>query len=982
MPLSIIRLALMLLLTCIGQGARADTEIRLLKSFVGNVNFVGTQKTIRNKANNKPCEVFAPGSGRTATLSGIPSGATIVGAHLYWAGSGATADYTVTLNGEQIKAAADRQYSSATIGSGFTYFAGAADITEQVKKKRNGDYTFGGLTVDYGKPYCAVEGVLGGFSLLVIYSDNNEPLRLLNLYEGLRFTRYNGITLNLSGFRVPDPIGTATGRIAHITWEGDASIDGSGESLIFNNYQMTDKNNPAGNQFNSMSSINGDEKSFGIDFDGYTVGSPVIKPGDTTASTRYESGQDLVLLNAEIVALPNIPMADLGIELTRNNAMAFGQDVGYSVAVTNNGPSVAAAPTVVTNTLPPELKFVSAAGSGWSCTAAGQEVKCSHNGSLAVGASLPVLTITANVIGKGAIVNSVAVTGKVFDHELANNAASTKDTVAGESAFVLTNGECKDGLPFADANQSCTELLPTVKAGVDSPIFITALAGGVPAKISADKVTTVNMSFAFSCHKPARTAGVTASFAGMALKVCAANGDEPTEWSSPKAISFSAGSPSAAAMFRYDDVGRIQLYLKADGASEVGTAPPFVSVPYEIRLTYKGARPSAIPLLESAPAFMRAGQPFEVEIGSYNSRNILTPNFGVEGIGAFDMPSVGQGAPPGSPATGAMTSIPKLGGTIGPVSGGGAVGSFSWSEVGVIKLTPKLLRAQYLGLAVTETPAYFGRFYPHHFLTSATQMDCLPDMGCDNIDVSTAAYSKQPLSVKITASSAGGTPTLNYQGVFARDLQLSAWEKPKLATGNLGGLSENLVASGAFKDGAALASPVFTLANGYVHTAPQGPWNAPTRIFLRADETTGSDKVSSLDFSELYEVGIQVLSGRLLVPNAHGSERLDLPLKLSAQYWTGSNWELSRNDSQSIVVPGAAVFSRPLGALAGSTPGLAPPTAQTMAAGMAGVGVKLSPAAAGSIDLLINGIPWLPSTKGRLKFGTPKSPLIYMREVH
>lgn len=978
MPLPLIRVVLMLLLASVWQGAHADTEIRLLKSFIGKVNFVGTQKTIRNKGNNKACEVFSPTTDRTATLSGIPAGATILSAHLYWAGSGAKADNGVLLDGVQVSAPADRQYTSSTIGNGFDYFAGAADVTEQVTKKRNADYTFSGLTVSIGKPYCAVEGVLGGFSLLVIYSDEKETFRLLNLYEGLRFTRYNGVTLNLSGFRVPNPIGAATGRIGHITWEGDGSLDGSGETLTFNDYQMTDRMNPAGNQFNSQSNINGDNRSYGIDFDAYTVGSPVIKPGDTTASTSYESGQDLVLLNAEIVALPNVPMADLSIEMTRNNEMALGQEVGYSITVTNNGPSGATNPTVVTNTLPAELKYLSSAGVGWACSVAGQVVTCSHSSSLASGAALPALTITATVVAKGTIVNSAVASGKEFDPEQANNTATAKGTVAGGSSYKFTHGECRSGTAFGHPDQTCTDVLPTVTAGVASTIHITAMSDGVPTMLSADKTTLVKMSFALSCHKPSKWAGVSASYAGTALKACAIDGNDPAEWSPVKDVSVPAGSASAPATFAYDDVGRIQLFLRAEGATGLGTALPFVSVPYEIRVTNAAFKDT--PIDQSAPPFVPAGAPFDVTVGAYNAHGQPTPNFGAEGTAAFALPSVERGAPPGSLAEQAMTKLPVLEGALEGINGGTAAGKLKIDEVGVVKLTPALAPALYLGLPVKATPAYAGRFYPAYFLASARQMDCLPRMLC-SADVSTAAYAKQPLIATVTAHTAENKPAENYQGAFARPVTLSAHADPRLEGGRLSGLDEEGVLSTAFNKGVAEPRPEFALPKGFDRSVPQGPWSAPTRIFLRATED-GGDGVTSFNKDNPHDAGIQIVSGRLLVPNAHGSERLNLPLKIHAQYWTGSHWELSKNDSISGVDLATATFEKAVGALAASGVTVVPQTVQAMAAGVAGLAVKVAPAAAGSVDLTIDGTKWLPSTRGRLKFGTYKSPHIYMREVH
>ena len=99
-------LCLALLLLALAPGAvRADTPIALFKSYAGNLNFTGTQKTMRTASNaTNACSV------NTGTLSmvlaGVPAGSTIVSAHLYWAGSNsvALADYNVTFEGGSVVA--------------------------------------------------------------------------------------------------------------------------------------------------------------------------------------------------------------------------------------------------------------------------------------------------------------------------------------------------------------------------------------------------------------------------------------------------------------------------------------------------------------------------------------------------------------------------------------------------------------------------------------------------------------------------------------------------------------------------------------------------------------------------------------------------------------------------------------------------------------------------------------------------------------
>lgn len=410
--------------------ARADTMPTLFKSFAGNLNFVGTQKSLRTQPNSvNACSVvsgstIATGSvATTANLSGIPAGATITAAYLYWAGSAVAPDYTVTFEGSTVTASPNRQYVSSD--SGNYYFSGVADVTSTVAAKGNGSYSFAGLTIN-NSIGCDTESILGGWVLLVIYSHPSEEFRVLNLYEGFQYFQYSNIPLSLSNFKVPSTFGS--GRHAHITWEGDPTLSGGGEDITFNGTGLTDGNNPAGNQFNSRSNSTNpvDSTSYGVDFDIYNLTSPIIQANQTSATTVYSTGQDLVLLSAEIIAMPNVPVSDLLLTMTRNAALVAGQAASYTLNVTNNGPLAEAGPVTVSNTLPAGLTFTSFSGTGWSCSTAGQVVTCTRSGSLANGAAAAPLTINVSVSAGagGTITNTATVSGTNFDNSMADNTAS------------------------------------------------------------------------------------------------------------------------------------------------------------------------------------------------------------------------------------------------------------------------------------------------------------------------------------------------------------------------------------------------------------------------------------------------------------------------------------------------------------------------------------------------------------------------------
>jgi MSHA biogenesis protein MshQ len=995
--------ACMLALAC--GAARADTAIGLFKSFAGNVNFVGTQQTMRTKANAKdPCAVMPANAQLSANLAGIPDTATVLSAQLYWAGSSSSADNSVSFDGQAVTAPVARRYFSHTIGSGFDYFGGAADVTAQVVAKRNATYKFSDLTIMNGAPYCSAEGVLGGFALLVVYSDTAEPFRVLNVYEGFQFMRYSALTLTLGNFRTPSPLGSATGRIGHITWEGDQSLGASGEDLLFNGVEMSDTLNPAHNQFNSASNINNDSASYGIDFDAYTVGSNALAAGQTSATSTYQAGQDMVLLNAEIIAVPNVPTADLSISMKRNSNLVQLQNATYTLSVSNGGPKDETGPVVVTDTLPAGLSYVAASGSGWSCSSAGKEITCSHSGSLAVNATLA-LTLTVTVNGSGTQTNTASVAGQLFDNNSANNIASDSAMVMAPSMYAFTDAACVNGQAFGSAQQPCQQLAGApVVAGEPAPVFVTALSDGVPAQLSASADTPVRMIFALSCINPATDAGVQANYAGVPLQLCTPNGAAPGsssgQWSSFVDMVFKAGAPSVAAnaSFDYADVGKVQLYLR-DTGSQIVASVPFVVKPAALALisvtrNVDGFSNPAPATAAGNNGFAKVGEAFTIKAAARIKSGATAPNFGNEGA-RLKLDWQNGGDPD---ALAAMVNPPTLSGDFSAIVGGVFTGSaFSVDEAGILAITPKLTGVNYLGEAVTSQATNVGRFYPDHFetsITAKTPLACLPHMGCPDIVIGAAAYSGQPFSVTVKAVNAAGGVVRNYAGALARPITLSAFSQAGGTAANPSGgsLTANIIAQGAIAlDETIAAQPVYTLPAPFSNSAPRARnWTAPIPIYLRAgaEETGGVARVSSLRGATSVEGSATIISGRLALANPHGSELMKMPVRAEAQYWASTGrWETSATDSVSTVQSGGISFANCLKALGapckGALLGVTADTSLPLKNGVATFWLR-APGAGnyGSAEFQMNNPTWLPSTIGRAMFGVYKSPLIYMREVY
>ena len=77
-----------------------QTSITRYARFTGNINFVATGGSLRTQSNDG--DACAVGASSSQALTGVPAGASIVAAYLYWGGSGSTADTSVTLNGAPV----------------------------------------------------------------------------------------------------------------------------------------------------------------------------------------------------------------------------------------------------------------------------------------------------------------------------------------------------------------------------------------------------------------------------------------------------------------------------------------------------------------------------------------------------------------------------------------------------------------------------------------------------------------------------------------------------------------------------------------------------------------------------------------------------------------------------------------------------------------------------------------------------------------
>lgn len=130
-------------------------------------------------------------------------------------------------------------------------------------------------------------------------------------------------------------------------------------------------------------------------------------------------------------AAPGAVTADL--RLTKSDSpdpLVLGQNLTYTIAVTNLGPGGATGVTVVDN-LPPTATFVSASSTVGSCVRAGTTVTCTI-GALASSASATI-TIVVTPAAAGSLTNTATVSATQVDPVAANNSATATTTVSADA---------------------------------------------------------------------------------------------------------------------------------------------------------------------------------------------------------------------------------------------------------------------------------------------------------------------------------------------------------------------------------------------------------------------------------------------------------------------------------------------------------------------------------------------------------------------
>jgi len=392
----------------------------------------------------------------------------VLAAYLYWFGSGDVGNPPPGVNFDEVtftfdpgggsevitSITADELFDVQNLGGdpAIDYFAAYKDVTALVTATGQTEtYRVSDHPAVFGPDWDQTSVCGGGWSMVVVYENPFEQLRVINLFHGFQPFQNSAFTLVPRNFRMasPNPVGEVpNGQVTHVTLEGDYDLDGGTnnfeESLkIQDQPGSTDPNNfigletafnPAGNEFNGTvtrpvyelvdlgggdwkyqfdsDADNGTDirdgyeidflgdqspdpretgSSWGVDIDTHYISGdvnvPELNDGNVLypfanaaaeeITTRYASGQDLVLLVSEVISVMNAPIADLEITISETSAPYRVHSTGtYQIDVHNNGNGASSFGTAtgnltVTGNLPAGMTFAAAgdvSGTGWDCT--------------------------------------------------------------------------------------------------------------------------------------------------------------------------------------------------------------------------------------------------------------------------------------------------------------------------------------------------------------------------------------------------------------------------------------------------------------------------------------------------------------------------------------------------------------------------------------------------------------------------------------
>lgn len=461
---------------------------------------------------------------------------------------------------------------------------------------------------------------------------------------------------------------------------------------------------------------------------------------------------------------------------------------------------------------------------------------------------------------------------------------------------------------------------------------------------------------------------------------------------SPGTVTTLAFNTDGVASFdlAYPDAGRVGLNARYEGSEGNGDpglvligVTDFIARPDRFVLDVPG-NPAATD--GNGNVFRTAAEAFEITVSALNAKGDVTPNFGRESTPESVRLENSLVAPAGGespPITGAFGAFGEA--CDGTSAGGGtACGEFSWPEVGIIALTPRLADADgYLGFedVVGSRLDNVGRFIPARFELTVTEPGMVdPFCTLGGLDF---AYTGQSLSwqssfepvVTADALNTAGAVTRNYTSGDFLKLDASSLVRTPAANddtardaqGNPFPVTATLAGMAFSNLGAGRVQYRFSSADSLVFDKTVdslvAPFNPDYSIELtRLADSDGVTASPQTPVELAPSFGFEMRYGRLSVDNAYGPETLDLIVPFRATYYTGSGFVVNEPDSCWAYATATDVSLDDSGLSGGSTSVIA--RSDTLDTGRPPVGSELILSApgegnTGDVPLIFSAPVWL-----------------------
>lgn len=478
----------------------------------------------------------------------------------------------------------------------------------------------------------------------------------------------------------------------------------------------------------------------------------------------------------------------------------------------------------------------------------------------------------------------------------------------------------------------------------------------------------------------------------------------------------------AKATMSYADVGQLNLTATYTGSSASGDPGLSMTGSATVIVVPKRFVFGAIATPQRAGLAVTPVAPATtISVSALNDVGAVTPNFGKEAT----TQTVQLGHAIVAPLFTDRLD-PEVAGslTFNNSNGIGTAANMGWPEVGTIQFVASL--PAYLGWTLPPVngipqPLATGnsanvQFIPHHFATTVTgkvPMPCVAPLTCVGAQAGQTAgkfvYSMQAFGLRITAQNASNVTTKNFDGQDKSLPANVALQGYDAATGKTAlppadpagsqltdGTAAQTVVSGIaasnFKAGVADTVIAYRFPGAYAVPVGATALALPTDVLFRATTTyPGKTVVTSAPSASGTEGQLTILTGRMMVPNSYGSERLPIRLPVQVQYWNG-RWVSNASDSVTTFARADVVLAncrKMLTSGDGACNGAAKVQdgIYTFVAGFLpspnGRLMLLAPGVPGSVDVSMPGLSYLPSTVGSVVFGVLRSgPLIYLREMY